>query len=256
MSALPLDHWSGEPVSTWRKRWAVPLLEAYERIGSTNDRARELAAAGGAPFSVVVALEQTRGRGRRGAGWHSPAGTGLWMSVLLPGGGGSLHLPLLVGLAAAEAVQDASPAVRVGIEWPNDLVVRGRKLGGILCEAVQDAVVAGIGINVTTPPGGFPGALADRATSLEVEAAEALAHGELAGFIVAGLERHLSRPDERMKPDALHALAARDALAARAVHSETEGRGIARGIDADGALVLERPDGSRVRVVAGSVRPV
>jgi len=252
----PITHWHGEPVGTWRTLWGVPAFEAWDRIGSTNDRAKELAAEPGNAFAVVVAREQTRGRGRRGAGWHSPPDTGLWMSVVLPGERPALHLPLVVGLAAAEAIQDATGSLRVGIEWPNDLVVGRRKLGGILCEGVPGAVVAGIGINLQTPEEGFPEAFRERATSLDVESANLLSHSVLGGFIVRALKHRLAAPSACLDPDALVELAHRDALAARPVRTEEHGPGVARGIEPDGALVLERPDGSRVRVVAGSVRPV
>jgi BirA family biotin operon repressor/biotin-[acetyl-CoA-carboxylase] ligase len=178
------------------------------------------------------------------------------MSVVLPDPRATLHVPLLVGLAVAEAMQDAHEALRVGIEWPNDLVVRGRKLGGILCEGASGAVVAGIGINVRTPDGGFPAFLAERATSLEQEGAKALSPSALASLIVRALQRRLGEPTPSLSPDALRELVARDALAARAVLTEEHGAGVARGIEQDGALLLEREDGSRVRVVAGSVRPV
>ena len=153
-------------------------------------------------------------------------------------------------------MQDADESLRVGIEWPNDLVVQGRKLGGILCEGTPSAVVAGIGINVRTPEDGFPGHLEMRATSLEQEGAKGLSHSKLAGLIVRALERRLGESTPGLVPDALGELNARDALAARTVLTEEHGRGVARGIEQDGALILEREDGSRVRVMAGSVRPV
>ena len=256
MSWDALTHWQGEPVAAWCALWGVPAFEAYESIGSTNDRAKELAAEPRSTFAVVIAAEQTDGRGRRGARWHSPPGTGLWMSVVLPNPSAALHLPLLVGLAAAEAIQDAHESLRVDIEWPNDLVIQGRKVGGILCEGASRAVVAGIGINVGTPEGGFPASLESRATSLEKEGVNGVSHSNLAGLIVRSLERRLGEPTQRLVPDALCELTARDALAAREVHTEEHGPGVARGIEPDGALILERGDGSRVRVLAGSVRPV
>lgn len=255
MSSQALTHWHGEPLAALRALWDVPVFEAYGRIGSTNDRAKELAAGSGNIFAVVVADEQTRGRGRRGASWHSPPGTGLWMSVVLPGRA-ALHVPLLVGLAAARAVEALSPDVRVGIEWPNDLVMGGRKLGGILCEGMPGAAVAGVGINVLTPSGGFPGPLASRATSLEEHGDKALSHSKLAGLILSDLKRLVGQAAGGLAPDVLHELNARDALAARPVMTEEHGPGTARGIEPDGALRLERPDGFRVRVLAGSVRPV
>ena len=254
MTSRPLTHWRGEPVDALRALWGVPNLEAYERLGSTNDRARALAVDPGNTFSVVVADEQTEGRGRRGAHWHSPAGSGLWMSVVLPGQA-SLHVPLLVGLAVAQAVQDIDPEARIGIEWPNDLVAGGRKVGGILCEGSGGAIVAGIGVNVLSPEGGFPAPLEGRATSLEEECGKALPHDALARLIVRGLKSLAASPASRLDPHVLDELKARDALAARAVLTEAHGPGTARGIEPDGALLLERPDGSRVRVLAGSVRP-
>ncbi len=258
MSSTRLTHWEGEPVGVWRELWAVPAVEAYARIGSTNDRAHELVAEQCRAFTVIVADEQTEGRGRRAARWHSPMGAGLWMSVVLPCSGTATapHAPLLVGLAVAEAIEAGVEKVRVGIEWPNDLMIGGRKVGGVLCESETGVVVAGIGINVRTPSGGFPLAIAQRATSLEAEGANMLSHSTLTRLIVAALKRRLGTDTANLGQDVLAELEARDVLTARAVHTEEHGRGTARGIDADGALILERADGSRVRVLAGSVRPL
>lgn len=253
MTSARLTHWYGEPLSALRALWQVPTLEAYDRIGSTNDRAKELASEPMNTFALVLAREQTAGRGRRGARWHSPPGSGLWMSVVLPGRP-ELHVPLLVGVAVAQGIQELDPGLRLGIEWPNDLVTRGRKAGGILCEGVEAGVVTGIGINVLTPEGGFPETLRDRATSLEEEGHKALSHNDLAGSIIRALKRLFAAPADRLTPDVLAELEVRDALAGRRVLTEEHGAGTARGIERDGALVLERPDGSRVRVLSGSVR--
>lgn len=261
MSPL-LEGWEGKPLRHWRELWGVPLLEVHDRIGSTNDRALEFAARGTPPFGVVIALEQTSGRGRRGAPWHSPPGSGLWMSVLLPGGAHPApHLPLLVGLAVAEAIEGEEAGAagsaktrRIGIKWPNDLLLGGKKLGGILCESGSGGVVAGIGLNVRDPPGGFPGTLRQTATSLEKNGFKMLSFSVLAGSIVRSLEARLARPAARLAPGDLEALCARDALSGRAIHTEEHGPGVAAGLDLDGALLLERPDGSRVRVLSGTVR--
>jgi BirA family biotin operon repressor/biotin-[acetyl-CoA-carboxylase] ligase len=228
----------------------VPIVETYARIGSTNDRALELALAGAGGTAVVIANEQTAGRGRRGARWHSPPGSGLWMSVVLPMARPLPHASLLVGLAVAEAIEAVATDVRVGIKWPNDLLIRGGKVGGILCESSGAAVVAGIGVNVaslgTTPAL----ALAYRATSLETECARCLPVSDLAGAIVRALKARSWTWDARSVAE----LASRDALLGARVETEEHGPGVARGIDVMGSLVLERPDGSRVSVVAGSVR--
>lgn len=275
MSDETLSRWDGSGVRALARAWRVPRVEAHARIGSTNDRARELARVGAPPWSVVVADEQTRGRGRRGRKWVSARGAGLWMSVLLGPSEGAFDvdesrraagagptipsnppesprasrvLPLAAGLACAEAIESVAPGLDVGIKWPNDLIVGGRKVGGILCEAADGRAVVGVGINVTDVPavGGAP--LAMHPTALEVEAGNALSRSLLAGAVIAELRRRL--------PEGMDAgsLAARDVLAGRTVDTEQEGPGRARGIAPDGALLLERADGARVRVVSGSVR--
>ena len=244
--------WQGASTSEWAEAWAVPRVEAYARIGSTNDRALELASMGAHPFAVVVADEQTEGRGRRGAHWHSPPGSGLWMSVVLPGDRAVPHASLLVGLATAEAIEAVAAGVRVGIKWPNDLMIRGGKVGGILCESTGAALVAGIGINLRALGTSPALALAYRATSLEAESGMSLSVSDLAGAIVRRLKARPLAWDTAAAAE----LATRDALLGAQVETEEHGRGVARGIDPSGALVLERPDGSRVAVVAGSVRAV
>ena len=251
-----LTHWEGEPVASWQEAWDVPVVEAYASLGSTNDRALELAAAGAGPFSVVVAAEQTRGRGRRGATWHSASGAGLWMSAVLPQHGTVPWLPLVVGLAVAEAIEGATGAAAVGLKWPNDLILGFRKVGGILCESAAGVVVAGVGINLRAPREGFPGLLRETATALDVEGANSLSPSRLAGMIVDGVKGRLGGGAAALDPQSLDALRARDVLVGRAVHTEESGPGTARGIDPEGALVLERPDGSRVSVSSGSVRPL
>ena len=245
-------NWQGRSTTDWAAEWNVPVVEAYARIGSTNDRALELASMRALTFAVVVADEQTEGRGRRGAYWHSPPGSGLWMSIVLPGDRALSHASLLVGLAAAEAIESVAPGVRVGIKWPNDLMIRGGKVGGILCESAGAALVAGIGINLRSLAATPALALAYRATSLENETGISLSASELAGAIV----RRLTGRPLAWDRAAAAELATRDALLGTQVETEEHGRGVARGVDPSGALVLERPDGSRVAVVAGSVRAV
>jgi BirA family biotin operon repressor/biotin-[acetyl-CoA-carboxylase] ligase len=252
-----LTHWDGEPLQVWQDLWRAPLVEAHDELGSTNDRARALAAEGAGPFTVVVADAQREGRGRSGARWHAPEGQGLWISVLLPAEGGPPpHLALLVGVAAARAAEEVCPGLVVGIKWPNDLEIHGRKVGGVLCEHGRGAVVAGVGVNVSQKPEAFPDDIADRATSLE-----AAHHARVSlGGLATGLLHHLwalcAAAGPRLAPPVHEELARRDALRDRPILTQQAGEGVARGVQPDGALVLERPDGRRVRVVAGSVRLV
>lgn len=250
-----LTHWDGEPVGVWARVWKAGLVEAHDSLGSTNDRLKELAEDGAGPFTVVVADEQTSGRGRSGAVWYSPPGAGLWLSALLPGHPPlPLHLPLLVGVAAARAAEAAAPGVRVGIKWPNDLEVAGRKVGGILCEQVHGHVVAGIGVNVILPEEAAPAAVAARATSLETEAGTRVSLGTLATALLHELRSLVGRPAPVLTPEVHRELSGRDALQGLRVVTQQGGEGTARGIGPDGALWLERPDGGKVRVISGSVR--
>lgn len=246
MSDGPLPRWDGHGVGDLAARWDVPRVDAWRTLGSTNDHLGRLARDGAPAWTVAVADEQTEGRGRRGRAWISREGAGLWMSVLTPVAPGRWPLPLVVGLACAEAVESLAPEVEVGIKWPNDLLIGDRKVGGVLCEGVDGRTVVGVGINVSDAPDDAP------ATALEVEADRTWSRSELAGAIIGRL---------RGEVDALESfgslvprLERRDVLRGRPVESEVEGRGVAAGIDASGALLLRRDDGSPTRVLAGSVR--
>lgn len=250
-----LTHWDGEPVHVWASLWSSPLVEVYDVLGSTNDRARDLAKVGAWPFSVVLAEHQSAGRGRGGTSWHSPPGAGLWISALLPESRPQVpHVPLLVGLAAARAAERVCRSLSVGLKWPNDLYVEGRKVGGILCEHGHGPVVAGLGVNVRQRKGEFPEAIGHRATSLEAAACGRVSMGDLATELLSQLHRLSSAMTGGLPPEVHRELLERDVLRDRPVITDQVGQGVARGLDGDGALLVERPGGAQVRVVAGSVR--
>jgi len=145
-----------------------------ESTPSTNDVASGLAAAGDAEGAVVIADTQTAGRGRRGHAWLSPAGSGLYVSVVVAPARAAadteratMLITLAAGVALAEAIESAA-GLSVDLKWPNDLYCARRKLGGILAEGVADAVVLGYGINVTAAA--FAPEIESRATSIEAEA--------------------------------------------------------------------------------------
>jgi len=140
----------------------------FESIPSTMPEAARLASEGAPAGTVVVAEEQTAGQGRLGRSWYSEKESGLYVSfVLRPAAPeGALQLvTVAAGLAAQEAVERVS-GVRCRIKWPNDLLADGKKCGGILCQTAEEAVIAGIGINVNHA--GFPPELAGTATSLRL----------------------------------------------------------------------------------------
>lgn len=167
----------------------------YEETDTTNNRARELALEGAPEGTLVVAEKQTAGRGRRGKVWESPLGTGIWMSLVLrpqimPAG--ASVLTLLCGLATAEAIE-AETGLSVGIKWPNDILINGKKAVGILtemdCEMSQvHFVIPGIGINVNTTS--FPPEIADIATSLYLECGKTVSRRRLVHKVLERLEEH------------------------------------------------------------------
>jgi len=146
----------------------------FDEITSTNTHAAKLAAEGCSEGMTVVAGMQTHGKGRLGRSWESPAGKGIYMSVLLKPDVEPYETPVLT-LAAAVAVSDAikeATGLDTGIKWPNDLVIDGKKVCGILFEMMSEAdrvsnVILGIGINYSQEPEDFPAELKDRAISLK-----------------------------------------------------------------------------------------
>lgn len=155
-----------------------------ETVTSTNDELRALAEKGTAEGLILIADEQTAGRGRRGAAWLSPKGENLAFSILLrPTESKALwhRLSLAAGLAVAEALEAYVPVAE--IKWPNDVRISGKKIAGILIEAGADFVIIGIGINVNST--GFPEELA--ATSLREEIGEEMDRAELLHGVVTRL---------------------------------------------------------------------
>jgi BirA family biotin operon repressor/biotin-[acetyl-CoA-carboxylase] ligase len=171
-----LSRYDGLDAAGLERLCGAPLVVLQSSIPSTQDEAHRLGADGAPAGAVVLAEEQTAGRGRQGKAWHSPAGGGVWMSVLLrprarPEGGA---LAIRAGVAAASALAAAAPGVAVRLRWPNDIIVADRKVGGILCEARWSGealswVAVGVGLNVRGP---VAPAVRDRAVALRDVAPE------------------------------------------------------------------------------------
>lgn len=211
----------------------------HRRTDSTNERARELAAAGAGHGTLVTADEQTAGRGRQGRAWVAPPGSAVLMSMVLRRSGD------LLPLAAAVAVCEALPLAAL-VKWPNDVWVGGRKVAGILVEGrpLEGWAVLGVGVNVSVVD--FPAELRDRATSLRLSGLDS-SNEEVLGRILAGLDRWLERPD----PEVLAAWRSLDALRGTDVRWAA-GRGRAAGINEAGALLVDT--GARVLALdAGEV---
>ncbi len=242
----------------------IDKVEYYTTIGSTNDRARELARQGTPEIALVMADEQLAGRGRRGRSWYTPPGTALAVSVLTRPAISAQHamrLTMLAGLAVVEGIEQAS-GLQLDLKWPNDVVFHGegrwRKVGGILTECafhgddIAHAVI-GIGLNVN----------ADFSQQAELrEIAVSLRHlaerdidrwAVLKALVAAFVDRYAGIADAKRL---------RDAWAARLIHLQQTIRvnlddrvveGYAEGVDDDGALLLRTADGQVKRLLSGDV---
>lgn len=228
----------------------------FDRIDSTNAYVLGEAAAGAAEGLVVVAAEQTAGRGRLGRTWVAPAGSSLLVSVLLRPRLAAEQRPLLLGagaLAASDAVR-ALTRVEARVKWPNDVVVGDRKLAGLLAEAIGDAVVVGFGCNVAWPA--FPDDIAETATSLDREVHGATVPGvdELLVEWLWRYDREIARLERGDAVGVVADLRARMSTLGRRVRVDVPGEsfdGVAEGLTVDGHLAVRLGDG-RVREVAAA----
>jgi BirA family biotin operon repressor/biotin-[acetyl-CoA-carboxylase] ligase len=241
----------------------------FRRTDSTNSRARELAALGAPHGTVVTAAEQTAGRGRQGRTWTAPPNKALLYSAIVrPLEERHMMLPLAVPLAVCEAVEELNPDLACGVKWPNDILVDGRKLAGVLIEArPQDGwAVIGVGLNLSISPEEFPPDLRTRAVSLfdpgdRVRERESAGHSPLlsAGLPLSDpaaatevLNQHLAHWTQAEPNEVLAAWRSRDLLRGREVEWDG-GSGVADGVDDRGYLVVVTPGGDRIAVGAGEV---
>lgn len=241
-------------------------LHVVGRCASTNDDARALVRRGAEDGTVVVADTQTAARGRQGRAWHSPPGVGVYVTVvvrerdLLPR---LTLLPLLVGVALADALA-ALGVDGAALKWPNDVLLEGRKLAGILCEyeaptrgGAAGAVVVGVGVNVGHVMGDFPPDLRDQATSLRLALGRDVPREAVLCRFLAALNGRLAafRAPADFPWDAWRA---RSCLEGRPVRIEgpdgAAWEAEAARVDPDGALVVRRGDGEEQRVLAGDVK--
>ena len=215
----------------------------FRLTDSTNARAREFAGRGAPHGTLVTAAEQSAGRGRQGRTWSAPAGRALLCSIVVREP--PRLLPLVAGVAVAEVVESSVAGV-AAIKWPNDVLVDGRKVAGILVEArMQEGwAVVGIGLNVALRAEDFPPDLRDRAGTLGLE--PSAIEPALAALLRA-LERWLGAGVDEV----LEAVRARDALLGREVRWSGQ-TGTGAGIDSSGRLVV-RTDSGEAALDAGEV---
>ncbi len=221
-------------------RLGRPRLHLRE-TGSTNDRARELAAAGAPHGTMVTAGVQTAGRGRQGRTWTAPSGSSLLLSLVLRES--DSLLPLRAGLAVAAVAGE-----RAEVKWPNDVLLDGRKVAGILAEArpQEGWTVLGIGLNVALDVRVLPPELHEVAGSLERSPRDL---EPTLTELLRALEVWLAEA----VPAVVAALRERDALLGRRLEW-TGGAGVGAGVDDAGALLVRVDDGSVLALDAGEVR--
>lgn len=237
-------------------------LDCHDRLDSTNNRARQLAERGYPEGTLVTAETQTAGKGRRGRVWVSPPGTGLWFSLILRPAAPAARAPVLT-LAAALSVAEAAEEVcglAAGIKWPNDIVISGRKVCGILTEMRAEAdrvryVIVGIGVNVNTAD--FPEEIRATATSLYLESGARVDRGRLLAAVMERMEHWYGLFLRTFDMTLL-----REAYTARLLNLNRESvieengsvlRGRCLGIDDEGLLLIGTEDGAVQKVRSGEV---
>jgi BirA family transcriptional regulator, biotin operon repressor / biotin---[acetyl-CoA-carboxylase] ligase len=227
-------------------------------VGSTMIDAARLAASGAPHGAVILADEQTAGVGRLGRSWLSQPELGIYVSILL-----ALPLPaasvplasLVVGLATAEAIHQ-STQLTCDLRWPNDVLIRERKVAGILTQLAGSRIIAGIGINVYQTE--FPNDLRTPATSLRIESN---GHSPSREAVVVALLESVDTFSSMLATQGSAAIlrafmaASSYVLDRRVVIEDTGERGVTAGLDENGFLLVQADSGSTQRVVAGGVRP-
>ncbi len=238
-------------------------LHLFDEIDSTSEEAAILAAGGASEGTVVVARAQRRGRGRMSRQWASPAGLGVYLSVILRPPILAQQAPILAllgAVASAEAI-DRATGLAAGIKWPNDLIVRGRKVGGVLGEAAVEGtslhhVILGIGLNVNQVEADFEGDLQSTATSLRIESGRVIDRSAMIRLLCEGLDSWYARYLSDGIAPILEGVRERCLTLGRQVvgrSGEHEVRGLALEIDDAGALVIRDSTGRVDHLFAGDV---
>jgi BirA family biotin operon repressor/biotin-[acetyl-CoA-carboxylase] ligase len=237
------------------------VLFRYDSLASTNDLAREMAASGVSEGVAVLALEQTAGRGRQGRSWSSPAGEGLYISIIIRPRIRAATSPLIT-LAAAVAVTEAlidEQGIAADIKWPNDVMVGGRKICGILVESAIEGeslqyAVLGIGVNIGQRK--FSPDLGQPATSLFLESGRDVPLDEVLRSLLNRADRWyraiISEPHLVLNRWEQLSSYARG-CEVRVTSSDRSFEGTTRGLTETGALVVELDDGRRREIIAGEV---
>lgn len=234
----------------------------YDEIDSTNEKAKELAKQDAVHGTLLVANKQTAGKGRRGRVWESPAGENIYMSLILKPElevDKASMLTLVMAYSVALAVE-AETNLPVQIKWPNDLVVCGKKICGILTEMSVsqgsiDYVIVGVGINVNSKV--FPAELQDKATSLYLESGKQIKREELISQVMEQFEQayeiFLHKQDLSFLQEAYNYRLVSKDKEVRVLEPGNEYQAIACGINPEGELIVVKENGEQEAIYAGEV---
>lgn len=235
----------------------------FETVGSTNTAAMEFAAKGYPDGTVVIADAQTRGKGRLGRTWVSPPGRNLYMSIILkpeiPPRDATV-LTLMSAVACTSAIKKLT-LVPVSIKWPNDLIVRNKKLGGILTEIRADmdriiTAIIGIGININLETEDMPDDIKTLATSIKLETGESHSRTIFAVEILKEIDKWYDTLIKLGKKTIIEEWLQLSSTIGQTVKVTTGDAvitGIAEGIDSEGVLILKLPDASLKKISAGDL---
>ena len=239
-----------------RKRLPGRRLDWYPIVNSTMTLAASLARDGCPGGSIVGADAQVAGIGRHGHTWHSEAETGLYVSIVL-------RLPLepavqpvamlALGLATQEAIAEVS-GLRTDLRWPNDVLIDGKKCGGILAQIEDGAIVAGIGVNVNQTT--FPRDIEHLATSLRLAGKREVSREDLLAALVQSVERGCENLSEHGPAMVLEKFTRASSYAEGQRVRVGNIEGVTRGLDASGFLVVREDSGKETTILAGGVRPL
>ena len=242
--------------------WAGRNVSYFRETDSTNTQAKRLGEEGAPAGTLAVADRQMAGKGRRGRSWDSPPGRDIYMSLLLRPDirpSDAPMLTLVMAQSVAEAIREKT-GINARIKWPNDIVAGGKKLCGILTEMSAEMdyinyIVIGVGINVNQPS--FPEDIADRATSLMLEAGRSFLRGPLIAAVMERFEDNYSRflgtNDLSGMREAYNELLVNVGEQVRVLEPGHEYNALSIGINDRGELLVRKEDGSREAVFAGEV---
>jgi BirA family transcriptional regulator, biotin operon repressor / biotin---[acetyl-CoA-carboxylase] ligase len=235
----------------------------FQETASTNDIIDKLGRDGAKAGAVVFAERQTQGRGRRGRKWCSTPGKGLWFSVLLRPAlrpQSATQLTAATAVALCRGLRRFDP-IRPEIKWPNDILLRGRKIAGILTELSAELdhikfVVLGIGLNVNQEAGDFPPDLRKTATSLRIELGQPVDRPDLAAAVLSEMDQEYARIEQGQFNSIVEDYACQCVTLGQrvSIHSGAQHlQGLAESLDDDGALLVRTQHGRLERVIGGDV---